>query len=119
MYGVNKFASNVEQMTGMLPNRYWVICWGVVAPLVMGVIFLFYCIKVNIIVIILISDLWENFSVTVGARQVRKCRVSPVGAHCWVCDLCLLDDVDSWLRSLLSLQNEGVTEGAAAEGGDP
>ena len=55
MYGVNKFASNVEQMTGMLPNRYWVICWGVVAPLVMGVIFLFYCIKVNINVII--SDL--------------------------------------------------------------
>lgn len=45
VYGVNKFASNVEQMTGMLPNRYWVICWGVVAPLVMGVIFLFYCIK--------------------------------------------------------------------------
>ncbi len=57
MYGVNKFASNVEQMTGMLPIRYWVICWGVVAPLVMGVIFLFYCIKVNIIVIMITSDL--------------------------------------------------------------
>lgn len=57
VYGVNKFASNVEQMTGMLPNRYWVICWGVVAPLVMGVIFLFYCIKVNISVIMIMSDL--------------------------------------------------------------
>ena len=54
MYGVNKFASNVEQMTGMLPNKYWVVCWGVVAPLVMGVIFLFYCVKVNIIIIITI-----------------------------------------------------------------
>ena len=46
---MNKFASNVEQMTGMLPNKYWVCCWGVVAPLVMGVIFLFYCVKVNIV----------------------------------------------------------------------
>jgi len=45
VYGVNKFASNVEQMTGMLPNKYWVCCWGVVAPFVMGVIFLFYCVK--------------------------------------------------------------------------
>ena len=54
VYGVNKFASNVEQMTGMLPNKYWVCCWGVVAPLVMGVIFLFYCVKVNIIITIII-----------------------------------------------------------------
>ena len=51
---MNKFASNVEQMTGMLPNKYWVCCWGVVAPFVMGVIFLFYCVKVNIIIIIII-----------------------------------------------------------------
>ena len=49
VYGVNKFASNVEQMTGMLPNKYWVCCWGVVAPLVMGVIFLFYCVKVQFV----------------------------------------------------------------------
>ena len=48
VYGVRKFASNVEQMTGMLPNNYWIACWGVVAPLVMGVIFLFYCVKVEI-----------------------------------------------------------------------
>ena len=54
---MNKFASNVEQMTGMLPNKYWVCCWGVVAPLVMGVIFLFYCVKVNIIIIIIIINI--------------------------------------------------------------
>ena len=48
VYGVSKFASNVEQMTGMLPNKYWVCCWGVVAPLVMGVIFLFYCVRVGV-----------------------------------------------------------------------
>ena len=47
IYGVNKFANNVEQMTGMLPNKYWVVCWSVVAPIVMGVIFLFYCFKAS------------------------------------------------------------------------
>ena len=54
-----------------------------------------------------------------GASKVRECGVSSVGAHCWFCDLCLLDDVDSWLRSLLSLQDQGLTQGAAAEGGHP
>ena len=49
IYGVNKFANNVEQMTGMLPNKYWVVCWSVVAPIVMGVIFLFYCFKASYI----------------------------------------------------------------------
>ena len=57
VYGVNKFASNVEQMTGMLPNRYWVCCWGVVAPLVMGVIFLFYCVKVSLGVRVVMAQL--------------------------------------------------------------
>lgn len=45
IYGVNKFASNVEQMTGMRPNLYWMLCWGGIAPAVMGIIFLFYCFK--------------------------------------------------------------------------
>ena len=48
VYGVSKFASNVEQMTGMLPNRYWRVTWAGVAPAVMGVIFLFYCVRVGV-----------------------------------------------------------------------
>ena len=29
----------------MRPNLYWMLCWGGIAPAVMGVIFLFYCFK--------------------------------------------------------------------------
>jgi len=45
IFGVNKFSNAVEQMTGLRPNLYWRITWAVVAPLVMAVIFLFYCFK--------------------------------------------------------------------------
>jgi hypothetical protein len=37
IFGARKFANCVEQMTGYKPNLYWVITWGVVAPLVMAV----------------------------------------------------------------------------------
>ena len=42
---MNKFAKCVEQMTGFLPNMYWIVCWSTIAPLVMGVIFIFYCVQ--------------------------------------------------------------------------
>ena len=29
----------------MRPNLYWMLCWGGIAPAVMGIIFLFYCFK--------------------------------------------------------------------------
>jgi len=45
IFGVKKFANCVEQMTGFKPNLYWTLCWGVVAPGVMAVIFLFYCFR--------------------------------------------------------------------------
>ena len=45
IFGVNKFANCVEQMTGFRPNLYWTLTWGAVAPAVMAVIFLFYCFR--------------------------------------------------------------------------
>ena len=42
---MKKFANCVEQMTGFKPNLYWTLTWGVIAPLVMAVIFLFYCFR--------------------------------------------------------------------------
>ena len=68
VYGVSKFASNVEQMTGMLPNRYWRVTWAGVAPAVMGVIFLFYCVRVGVpSFCIIIHSLILN---SVGASEV-------------------------------------------------
>jgi len=45
IFGVKRFAGCIEQMTGFRPNNYWLITWGVIAPLVMLVIFFFYIIK--------------------------------------------------------------------------
>jgi len=45
IFGTKKFANCVEQMTGFKPNLYWTLTWGVIAPLVMAVIFLFYCFR--------------------------------------------------------------------------
>lgn len=43
IFGAQKFANCVEQMTGYKPSMYWISSWGVLAPAVMGTIFLFYC----------------------------------------------------------------------------
>ena len=32
-------------MTGFVPNTYFIVCWSVIAPGCMLVIFLFYCVK--------------------------------------------------------------------------
>jgi len=42
IFGVKRFAGCVEQMTGFRPNQYWLITWSIIAPAVMGIIFLFY-----------------------------------------------------------------------------
>ena len=37
IFGVEKFALCVEQMTGYKPNYYWILTWSIIAPLVMAV----------------------------------------------------------------------------------
>ena len=36
-YGVDKFASNIEDMTGNKPFVFWYYCWKYFAPALMGV----------------------------------------------------------------------------------
>ena len=36
-YGVNRFARNIESMTGSKPHIFWYLCWACFAPLVMAV----------------------------------------------------------------------------------
>lgn len=38
VYGVNKFADDIEMMIGSQPNIYWKIIWKIVAPLVVTVL---------------------------------------------------------------------------------
>ena len=37
IFGTQRFANCVEQMTGYKPNQYWTVTWMAVAPAVMGV----------------------------------------------------------------------------------
>ena len=36
-YGASKFAENIESMIGRKPSVFWILCWKVFAPLLMGV----------------------------------------------------------------------------------
>jgi len=51
-YGVRRFSSNIEDMMGppsnwfqMLLSWFWIACWAVLAPLVMGGVFVYYIIS--------------------------------------------------------------------------
>jgi len=42
VFGADKFSDCVEQMTGVRPNLFWVLCWKYFAPAVMAAVFGFY-----------------------------------------------------------------------------
>jgi len=41
-YGASKFAENIESMIGRKPSVFWILCWKVFAPLLMGGVFFYY-----------------------------------------------------------------------------
>ena len=45
VFGAERFCDCVEQMTGHRPSKFWYLCWKYFAPLVMGGVFVFYCIS--------------------------------------------------------------------------
>ena len=45
IFGADKFGECVKQMTGYQPNKYWILTWKFVAPIVMAVIFMSYLIS--------------------------------------------------------------------------
>jgi len=42
VFGAEKFSDCVEQMTGVRPNMFWILCWKYFAPAVMLAVFVFY-----------------------------------------------------------------------------
>ncbi|KAK4287499.1 hypothetical protein Pmani_039431, partial [Petrolisthes manimaculis] len=45
VYGLKRFASDVELMCGSRPSLYWLVCWKVVSPLLMIIILVAYVVK--------------------------------------------------------------------------
>jgi len=45
VYGNDKFANDIEFMTGSRPNIFWMICWKYISPLAIFVIFIANCVK--------------------------------------------------------------------------
>jgi len=45
VFGADKFSDCVEQMTGVRPNMFWILCWKYFAPAIMFSVFTFYVIS--------------------------------------------------------------------------
>ena len=41
IYGLNNFLNDIEFMLGTRPGIYWRICWSIVTPLFMIIVFLY------------------------------------------------------------------------------
>jgi len=45
VFGADKFSDCVEQMTGVRPNMFWILCWKYFAPAIMFSVFMFYVVS--------------------------------------------------------------------------
>nr|XP_045582928.1 sodium-dependent neutral amino acid transporter B(0)AT3-like [Procambarus clarkii] len=45
IYGIKRFASDVELMTGSRPSLFWLVCWKVVSPLLMLILLTAFVVK--------------------------------------------------------------------------
>ncbi|KAK0080226.1 hypothetical protein PV325_014170 [Microctonus aethiopoides] len=45
IFGVQKFCDCVHQMMGIRLNKFWYICWLILAPVIMAFIFVFQCVQ--------------------------------------------------------------------------
>ncbi len=46
IYGLKRFCSNIEEMTGSKPNYFWRLCWAFLTPLIL----LVFCFNIHILV---------------------------------------------------------------------
>ncbi|CAF0789248.1 unnamed protein product [Brachionus calyciflorus] len=66
IYGANRLAKNVFLMTGSKPNRYFVICWYIISPLFIIIIWTFNWIKYEPVK-------YGNYEFPVGAQLFGWC----------------------------------------------
>lgn len=43
-YGTEQFCTDIENMIGHRPNMYYRLCWKYISPLIIGVIFIWFCV---------------------------------------------------------------------------
>lgn len=43
-YGTEKFADDIQDMIGHRPNMYFRLCWKYISPIIIGVIFIWFCV---------------------------------------------------------------------------
>jgi len=43
-YGTEQFSTDIENMIGHRPNMYYRMCWKYISPLIIGVIFIWFCV---------------------------------------------------------------------------
>ncbi|XP_020601873.1 sodium- and chloride-dependent GABA transporter 2-like isoform X2 [Orbicella faveolata] len=43
-YGTEKFCTDIENMIGHRPNLYFRLCWKYISPVIIGVIFIWFCV---------------------------------------------------------------------------
>lgn len=43
-YGIEQFSTDIENMIGHRPNMYFRLCWKYISPLIIGVIFIWFCV---------------------------------------------------------------------------
>merc|ERR1719175_440293 len=103
-------------MTGFKPNLYWTLTWGVIAPLVMAVIFLFYCFRWEPVKYGTVE--YPPWAHTIGFFMSLSSMVwIPGYAIYWMCTtrgsikdrllhVPLLHGLDTRLRHLLDVHNE-------------
>ena len=72
VFGAERFCDCVEQMTGHRPNMFWYLCWKYFAPMVMGGVFVFYCISYTPVKYV--SD---------GQGIIRECMKTAHGYDWW------------------------------------
>ena len=100
-------------MTGYRPSMYWIISWGVLAPLIMGVKQLtkLFRIKKRKTYFLSPTDDLHLLLLHLGAGQIRQNSVPDVRPCDRLSDELRLDDLDSRIRHLLSHEPEGESQG--------
>ena len=111
IFGVEKFALCVEQMTGYKPNYYWILTWSIIAPLVMAVRQkLILSLHSNYRYIIYLFWIFYFFLAGfhfvfyfVDSSKIRRSWISNVCSHYWIWTVFSLYAMDSRLCLILYL----------------